>query len=267
MNVMTEKITFSFGKNWEEFIINNFTEERVKIAEDCLLDFLKLNSLQGVYFLDVGCGSGLHSLAAWKAGVKKIVSFDIDPYSAETTKKIREMQGSPPNWEVFHGSILDKKFIANLELADLVYSWGVLHHTGKMWESLENTIGLVKHGGFLCIALYTTDGKSDYWLKVKEKYNRVSEIEKRLMEFQYLIRHTFIPHIIDLKNPFRTVREYKKNRGMSYLVDVRDWLGGYPYEHAKIEDVLQFCMKRFNLEFISIKTGEANTEYLFKKRS
>ena len=261
-----EKITFSFGKNWEEFIRLNFSEERVEIAKNHILDFLELTNLQGRYFLDVGCGSGIMSLAAFKAGARKIVSFDIDNYSVKTTEKIKEIQGNPSNWEVLCGSVLDNQFISNLEPVDIVYSWGVLHHTGNMWKAIENTAGLMKSDGLLYIALYTTDSKSKYWLEVKKKYNRASEIEKRLMEYWYIVKHTIIPHCARLKNPLKTIREYKQKRGMAYLTDIKDWLGGYPYEYAKIEEVLQFCRKKLDLELINIKTGEANTEYLFRKR-
>jgi hypothetical protein len=169
------------------------------------------------------------------------------------------------NWKVLSGSILDEHFLSSLEQADIVYSWGVLHHTGKMWEAIKNTAGLMKDNGLLYIALYTTDTKSDYWLAVKKKYNHASPAGKRLMEWKYIIRETIIPHLIHLKNPFKTIRSYR-TRGMSYYTDVKDWLGGYPFEHAKPQEVLRFCRNKLNLELINIRTGEANTEYLFKKR-
>ncbi|MFH1743928.1 MAG: class I SAM-dependent methyltransferase [bacterium] len=262
----SEKVTFSFGKNWEQFIKSNFSEERVEITKTHLLGFLELENLKGKYFLDIGCGSGLHSLAAFKAGAERIVSVDLDPYSVKTTETVREMHGNPSNWEILSGSILDRQFVSGLDPADVVYSWGVLHHTGKMWEAIENTGGLMKSDGLLYIALYTTNSKSDHWLKVKIKYNNASNLEKRLMEFQHVLRYTIIPQCIHLQNPLKTIRQYKQKRGMSFMTDVKDWLGGYPYEHAKIEEVLRFCRSRFDHELINIKTGEANTEYLFRKR-
>lgn len=259
------KITFSFGKNWEEFMRLNFSEERVRISKNHILDFLKLANMNEQYLLDVGCGSGLHSLAAFKAGAKRIVSFDIDPHAVKTTKKIKEMHGDPSNWNVLSGSILDKEFLSKLEPADIVYSWGVLHHTGEMWAAIENTARLVKNGGFLYIALYTTTAKSNYWLEVKKRYNRASETRKRIMEYWYIVRYTLIPYFFNLKNPWKTIREHKQKRGMAYLTDIKDWLGGYPYEDAKIEEVLQFCRMKLNLKLIDIKTGQANTEYLFRR--
>lgn len=52
---------------------------------------------------------------------------------------------------------------------------------------------------------------------------------------------------------------------MSLLVDVRDWVGGWPMEFTYDADVIAFVAARgFALE--NIKTGEANTEFLFRKR-
>ncbi|MBU1631288.1 MAG: class I SAM-dependent methyltransferase, partial [Candidatus Omnitrophica bacterium] len=170
------------------------------------------------------------------------------------------------NWIVLGGSILNKTFLSNIEPADIVYSWGVLHHTGKIWEALENTSKLMKKDGFFYIALYTTTNKSAYWLETKKRYNRASTLEKKWMQLAYIIRYTIIPQLFRLKNPLPYLRNYKKSRGMSYLTDVKDWLGGYPYEDAKIEEVLRFCRKKLSFELINIKTGEACTEYLFQKR-
>lgn len=261
-----DKISFSFGKNWQDFVEQYWTPERIAIAKQHVVDFLEVSDLRGKYFLDIGCGSGLSSFAAYKLGAEKIVSFDIDPYSVSTTQKLKEMAGNPPRWEVLQGSILNEEFIAKLPKADIVYSWGVLHHTGKMWEAIEKAASLLSDKGVLYIALYTTTSKSPYWIRIKKKYNNSSTIEKRLMEAWYIIKHTFKPLLLRGKNPIRYIHEYKKNRGMAYLTNVRDWLGGYPYENAKIEEVLRFARKRLNLELINIKTGEANTEYLFIKR-
>ena len=261
-----EQTTFPFGKNWGEFVKKCLTDERISISKEHILNFLDMPDLRDKYFLDVGCGSGLSSLAALEAGAAKIVSFDVDPDSVRTTEKVREMKGSPAHWTVTRGSILDEHFISLLEPADIVYSWGVLHHTGRMWKAIENTLRLSKEKGLLYIALYTTTPRSGYWLKVKQRYNSVSRARKRLMVLNYFLRHTCIPHLLRGKNPVRFIRGYESTRGMSYLTDVRDWLGGYPYEDAKIEEVLRFFRTRLHCELVNIATGQANTEYLFKKK-
>lgn len=263
-----EKITFSFGKNWENFIRVNFSEDRIEISRKHILEFLGFDDLKGKYFLDIGCGSGIHSLAALKANAKKIVSFDVDPYSVETTKKVREMHGNPSQWEVLHGSILDVDFISQLDPADIVYSWGVLHHTGALWQAMRSAAALLKEGGLFYIAIYEKTAQSDYWIKIKKRYNRSSAFVKRLMELGY-VWNSFFKTISPkgIRASIDYIKNYKRSRGMEFWTDVKDWLGGWPYEPATLEEVCGFCEKELGLEKIKIKTGEANIEYLFGRSS
>src|SRR5262249_51851525 len=108
------------------------------------------------------------------------------------------------------------------------------------------------------------DSQSSHWVERKRRYNAASAVGKRVMEAAYVVRHTVLPDLLRSGNPLRTIRDHKRSRGMAYLSDVRDWLGGYPFEHARIEEVLRFCRDRFSLELVNIATGEANTEYLFQ---
>lgn len=261
--VDSTQATFSFGKNWETFVEAHFTPERADISQKHILDFLGLEDLDGKYFLDVGCGSGLSSLAAFRASAARIVSFDVDADSVKTTARLCEMQGNPAYWEVLQGSALDKSFLSTLEPADVLYSWGVLHHTGAMWEAIENTMMLMKSDGVFYIALYTTTPKSDFWIRVKKEYNQTSTFKKRYMELWYVLR--FILGCFRRgQNPFSLIRNYRNSRGMDFMTDVRDWLGGWPYEDATAEEVRSFFEKR-EFKQVRIKTGEANTEYLFAK--
>jgi 2-polyprenyl-6-hydroxyphenyl methylase/3-demethylubiquinone-9 3-methyltransferase len=257
------KVTFSFGKNWEAYLAKCFSEERVRISREWLLRFLELRDLKGMTFLDVGSGSGLSSLAAFDAGAERVLSFDIDPHSVATTTRARELRGSPANWDVLHGSVLDLPFLEGLGTWDIVYSWGVLHHTGRMWESIRNVASRVRPDGVFYTALYTTDPSSGHWTEVKKIYNAAGPFRKRMMEYGYVWRHLIRPNLFAPFRIRRTIREYKAGRGMDYMTDVRDWLGGYPFEHARIEQVLHFGQDDLGLRLVNLKTGEANTEYLF----
>lgn len=260
---------YEFGKNWSEFIEKNFSEERIKIAQDCLLNFLKLGDLRERTFLDIGCGSGIHSLAAYRSGAKRIVSFDYDPDSVNTTRKVRELTGSPNNWEVLQGSVLDRSFVDKLDRADIVYSWGVLHHTGNMWEAVKNAWSTMNQDGVYYIALYTKDifihPTPEFWLAVKKRYNRGRPLTRKCMEWAYAFKILW-PELRAARNPFVFMQNYDQSRGMSFWTDVKDWLGGWPMEFAGIAETKEFCSKKLGLELLNIRAGEANTEYLFRKK-
>ena len=148
---------FAFGRNWSRFVRRNFTQERCDVAKKHILDFLGRESMEGLDFLDIGCGSGIHSLAAWQSGARRVHSFDYDPDSVAATKLMWQTAGRPSNWTIERGDVLDSNYIASLGKWNFVYSWGVLHHTGQLWQAVENAQSTVADGGIFYIALYSSD--------------------------------------------------------------------------------------------------------------
>ena len=170
---------FEFGANWAQFLAL-LNDERIDAAVDSLKEFLGVDSLQGKRFLDIGSGSGLFSLAARRLGAV-VTSFDFDPQSVACTRELkRRYFPDDDQWRIEQGSALDKDYLDGLGKFDVVYSWGVLHHTGAMWLGIENAIGRVKEeGGKLFIAIYNDQGwKSHLWWFIKSFYNRLPRILK-----------------------------------------------------------------------------------------
>jgi 2-polyprenyl-3-methyl-5-hydroxy-6-metoxy-1,4-benzoquinol methylase len=260
---------YQFGKNWAEFIDADFSPQRVDQAQEHLLRFLHRSDLRGQVFLDIGCGSGLHALAAWRAGAERVIAFDYDADSVATTRKLWHGVGAPANWSISQGSVLDPAFLDQLPRADIVYSWGVLHHTGAMWDAVRGAASMLKPDGVLYIALYCSDvhvnPSAEYWLRTKQTYNAAGSLRKRWMEWRHAWRATIRPSLKKFQNPFRQIFR-ARSRGMSYWTDVRDWLGGWPMEFAGIAETKQFCSQQLDLELLHMDAGEANTEYLFQRR-
>lgn len=240
------KNSFSFGKNWNKFL-EHFSQSRINEAKKSIEQFIPGREIKGRSFIDIGCGSGLFSLAAFEIGAEKITSCDIDNFSVECVKHLKKTVGNPDNWTVIKGSVLDDKFIHSLGKYDIVYSWGVLHHTGNMYHAFENVVKLCKKGGYLFIAVYNHSkgksalllGTSKTWLKIKKIYNSSPAWAKYLMELLYLIWF-YAGYLASLKNPFTYINNYQNVRGMDFMTDVRDWLGGYPYEFASIDELINY---------------------------
>jgi 2-polyprenyl-6-hydroxyphenyl methylase/3-demethylubiquinone-9 3-methyltransferase len=261
---------FRFGRNWQRYLADYSNPERERIAADSLHSLLEID-LRDKTFLDIGCGSGLFSLCAHKAGAREVVSVDVDPDSVAATASLREREGAPDAWRVLHGSILDDDFVDGLDRADVVYSWGVLHHTGDMYAAIGNAARLVADGGTFAIAIYNkVTGRfldSERWLRIKRAYNHAPRPAQVAMEWGYTAYFGF-DELRSRKNPLRTAREYKSSRGMALRTDLIDWLGGYPYEFATVDELVRFCeplglRPRKVVELGPLETG--NHELVFTK--
>jgi len=246
---------FRFGENWSRFL-RVLDDERIAEAERSLDEMLSADDLEGRSFLDVGSGSGLFSLAARRLGAR-VHSFDYDAQSVACTAELRRRNDPrDTDWKVEQGSILDERYLESLGTFDVVYSWGVLHHTGALWRACENAARLVRPGGRLFIAIYNDQGAwSSRWRAIKKLYcsgaaGRATVCATCIPAF---VLRGLAADLLWRRNPLTRYAEYRRKRGMSVVRDWIDWLGGYPFEVAKPEEVFEFFGSR-GFELRKLKT-------------
>ncbi|MGI5174728.1 class I SAM-dependent methyltransferase [Dactylosporangium sp. CA-152071] len=272
---------FAFGANWMSFV-EVVDDVRIDTATASLTTALGLTGppegkrLDGRTFLDAGCGSGLFSLAATRLGAR-VHAFDFDPASVAAATELRRRFAPHSDWRIETGSVLDPDYLAGLGQFDVVYSWGVLHHTGRLWTALAGVTDLVAPGGRLYISVYNDQGfASRAWRRVKRRYNRSGPALRAALvglSAVYLARHRPLQTLIGAvrlgtghRRP-APARPAPRTRGMSRRHDLVDWVGGYPFEVAKPEEVFRFLTGRgFELRHLTTCGGGLGcNEYVFER--
>lgn len=218
---------FSFGKNWASYA-SQMGDVEIEEARKGLVKLLPEDDLRGRSFLDVGCGSGVHALAAARCGVARIMAVDIDPDSVATTRRVLTQSHVTVPWQADQVSVfdLDPKVHGTY---DVVYSWGVLHHTGAMVEAIGKAAALVAPGGLFAFALYRRTRMDRFWIAEKRFYAHAPRAVQKVFRGAYIA--AFATAMTLRGSSFRNyVANYRSSRGMDLYHDVHDWMGGYPYE-------------------------------------
>ena len=275
MNQNTSASTdrFEFGNNWISFL-KTLNPARIKTAEESLREMLELTNLEGRSFLDIGCGSGLFSLAAKRLGAASIFSFDYDEQAVACAKLLKaDYAHDYSDWQIDRGDALDSEYLSGLGQFDIVYSYGVLHHTGDLWKALGNVCATVKPGGKLYIAIYNDQGVvSKAWLTIKKFYNRLPSWARPVFtamfvpgaEAPYVVKN-----LIDGKVPWDHWSTYYSRRGMSRMHDITDWVGGLPFEVARPDKIFNFFRSRgYRLDrLVTCGGGHDNNQFVFTRMS
>uniref|UniRef100_A0A7C4QNL8 Class I SAM-dependent methyltransferase n=1 Tax=Schlesneria paludicola TaxID=360056 RepID=A0A7C4QNL8_9PLAN len=286
--VETDVPRFDFGENWSQFL-RTLSEERVAAAVHSLRQVCGPDGLQERTFLDIGCGSGLFSLAAYRLGAS-VTSFDYDPASVRCAEELRRRESADPaRWRIERGSVLDAAYLEGLGQFDVVYAWGVLHHTGDLWRAMAGACERTTPGGLLWVAIYNDQGlASRVWRRIKAAYVRLPRMLRTpyvvlvggswlawrlLVRFAQMTAATVL-RAVTLRDPLKPWRQFRKDaaaaqraRGMHVWYDLVDWIGGYPFEVARPEEVFRFLRDRgfVLIELTTCGGGLGCNEFVFRR--
>lgn len=269
-----ESTHFAFGKNWAAYAAT-ITADDIALSEADLKRLLGRDSLTGKRFLDIGCGSGVHALAALRMGADFVQGLDIDADSVETAQAVLAAHWPETNYKIGQANIFeiapgDPKQ-GDLGRFDIVYSWGVLHHTGDMWKAIERAAAFVAPGGIFSIAIYRKTGFCRFWRWEKKVYTQRGALYRGLVIGLYMAVK-LLRDVLRGRNPLKKIKGHNRKRGMKWHTDVIDWLGGYPYESAAPAEIQSFVEARGFRLIQSFRTraksgllGSGNAEFLFER--
>jgi len=225
---------FDFGANWLAFSAE-LRPEQLDAARASLLRHLPAERWAGLSVVDVGSGSGLFAVAMASLGAR-VLAVDVNPKSVEATRlnAARFLGSDADRVEARVASILDDAFVReNAARFDVVYSWGVLHHTGAMDRAVANALSLMKPDGFAVIALYNRHWTSPIWRVIKRVYCALPG------PLATAYAACFVPVVAAAKFAVSGKNPWMKERGMSFWRDVVDWIGGYPYEYVGADEFVR----------------------------
>lgn len=261
----TPGLAFDFGENWDHYSRTVLDEPRLTAAIDSLAGLIGPERLAGASFCDVGSGSGLFTIAAGKLGVARALGFDVNPTGVEVAHRNLERFAPELAGRIAfrQGSALDAGFVGTLGRFDVVYAWGSLHHSGSMWPAIETVAPLVAPGGVFVLALYNRHWTSPIWTLIKILYNLSPGILRKLWDWGLGSLMLLATWAITRSNPLR------KERGMEFWVDVTDWLGGYPYEYASVEEVRE-RLGALGFDLLEVRPPRVPTgcnEFILRRRA
>tara|TARA_Y100001968_G_scaffold332789_1_gene392263 strand:+ start:3321 stop:4262 length:942 start_codon:yes stop_codon:yes gene_type:complete len=228
----------SFSKQWDTYkegralltdpkFKNNVT--KILCKEELLVDE---SWFKGKKVLDAGCGNGRWSYGFAKMGAD-ITCIDINQSAIEETKKA--LVSFNVNKTFIQTSLEDLPNHLNDETFDLVFSWGVLHHTKKFNQSFENICRYCKEQGLLYLYLYGRESisydKDIKFFKERIYYNSlISEEEK----YKFLLEkacgnkeqihnfHDEYAPLINRRLMFNEIKEFLKKRDFINIIRTID---------------------------------------------
>jgi 2-polyprenyl-6-hydroxyphenyl methylase/3-demethylubiquinone-9 3-methyltransferase len=203
--------------------------------------------VKGKNVLDGGSGSGMVSVGFALLGAN-VTGVDITPQCVENGKRNAERFGVQCRFFCKDLTDLD---LGN-ERFDIVYSWGVIHHSEDARKSFSNLAKHLKPGGEMVLAVYLKTYLSGFW-----NFSRVF-YQKAPKWFQSIFRESgscFLNGVDFIKKLIFGKSRYML-RGTNNKELINDWFGVPHRTFHSYDEVFQWFRENgLNYKLVNPATG------------
>jgi SAM-dependent methyltransferase len=235
--VLQKQTLASFDYQWRELTQGGalltddwFTQNVDRIISDELL-CLEPQWFWGKRVLDAGSGNGRWTVGLLRLGCD-VLAVDASSHALDrVSEAVREhAPGSLDRLETRAVDLLDLPADLAAERFDLVFSFGVLHHTGDTYAALRNVAALVRDGGVLFLYLYgqqSVSGRSRAALELRRLALAPLpfELKRRLIAKRGVDVHQAFDQLspmINTRHTFEQVHGWLEDEGFSGIEQTID---------------------------------------------
>ena len=209
-------------------------EARKYFVEPHIPRFAEFERWRGKRVLEIGCGLGTDTTNFARHGAK-VTAVDLSPQSLELARKRINLYGFAEQVQFYCGSAEELTSLVPVEPYDLIYSFGVIHHTPHPERVVEQMRSYARPGTTIKLMVYHRRSWKVFWILMgygKGRFWRLEELVAEHSEAQtgcpvtytysreegrnliqssgFRLTDMFVDHIFPYRIPEYVRYEYKK---------------------------------------------------------
>lgn len=216
-------------------------ERRKYFVESHIPDFAEFSKWAGKRVLEIGCGIGTDTINFARAGAR-VTAVDLSPKSLELAQQRANVYALGERIRFCCGDIEELDQFVPVEPYDLVYSFGVIHHTPHPERAIEQIKKYIAPDGELRLMVYSKVSYKLFWIMRQEgvwDMGRLGELIARNSEAQTGCPVTYTYTFDELKSLLHRFRVLDIRKAHIFTWDL-DAYKRYEYKKdpawAKVDD-------------------------------
>lgn len=161
-------------------------EQRKYFVEPHIPRFVQFERWQGKKVLEIGCGIGTDTINFARHGAY-VTAVELSEKSLEIARQRAEMYGQQHRIQFYQGNAEELTNFVPVEAYDLVYSFGVIHHTPHPAQVIKQIGYYSRPGSTVKIMVYHRYAWKVFWILLaygKGQFWRLNDLVRRHSEAQ-----------------------------------------------------------------------------------